>query len=223
MLWLAPVFTLLLCAFLMGGRFFQSGAYNWWYTMLLPGALTLACSLAVQKDARMKYRGILALPVDLRMIWAGKTAACAGWLLCILSVFFLGITAGGMLFGGTIPLQNSMAGSLLIFITFLWQIPLCLFLASRFGLFAAVLLNMFGNVLGVVTFDIGGLWDFMPYTLTFRLMCPVLFILPNGLPVPADSPLRDTGNILADVLVSLAWFGLLFFLTAHKFRRQEAK
>lgn len=128
-----------------------------------------------------------------------------------------------MLFGQTIPLLNSLAGSALIFITFLWQIPLCLFLAARLGLFAAVLLNMFGTVVGVVTFDAGGLWDYIPYTITFRLMCPVLSILPNGLPVPADSPLRSTDMILADVLVSLVWFGLLFLLTALWFHKQEAK
>lgn len=221
--WITPLFTLLLCAILMGGHFFQTGAYNWWYTMLLPGALTLTCALAIHRDAKMKYRGILALPVDPRVIWAGKTAACAGWLLAAVLLFLVGITSGGWLLGQTIPLQNSIAGSALIFVTFLWQIPLCLFLASRFGWFAAILLNMFGNIVGVVTFDTGGLWDLMPYTITFRLMCPVLSILPNGLPVPPDSPLRSTGTILTDVLVSLAWFGLLFFLTALRFRKQEAK
>ncbi|MEK4325492.1 lantibiotic immunity ABC transporter MutE/EpiE family permease subunit [Paenibacillus sp. FSL R7-0312] len=223
LVWIAPVFTMLLCAILMGGRYFQTGAYNWWYTMLLPGALTLTCSLALHKDAKMKYRGLLALPVDPKILWAGKIIACAQWLSAAVLLFLIGITAGGMLFGQTLPLLNSLAGSALIFITFLWQIPLCLFLAARLGLFAAVLLNMLGTVVGVVTFDAGGLWDYIPYTITFRLMCPVLSILPNGLPVPADSPLRSTDMILADVLVSLVWFGLLFLLTALWFHKQEAK
>lgn len=223
LLWITPLFTMLLCAVLMGGRFFQTGAYNWWYTMLLPGALTLTCSLALQKDARMKYRGLLALPVDPRMIWAGKIIACAQWLLATLLLFLAGITAGGMLLGQTIPVPDSIAGSLLIFVTFLWQIPLCLFLAARLGLFAAVLLNMSGNVLGVVAFNTGGLWDYVPYTITFRLMCPVLSILPNGLPVPADSPLRSTDIIVPDTLIALVWFVLLSFLTAEWFRRREAE
>lgn len=111
----------------------------------------------------------------------------------------------------------------MIFLTFLWQIPLCLFLAARLGLFAAVLLNLAGTILGVVQFDKGGLWDYIPYTITFRLMCPVLSILPNGLPVPADSPLRSTEMILPDTLVSLGWFAILFLLTTVWFRRQEAK
>ncbi|MEK4061563.1 MULTISPECIES: lantibiotic immunity ABC transporter MutE/EpiE family permease subunit [Paenibacillus] len=223
LVWLAPVFTLLLCAILTGGALFQMGAYNWWYTMLLPGALTLTCSLALHKDAKMKYHGLLALPVDLKTLWTGKIIACAEWLLVTILLFLVGITFGGILFGQTIPPLNSMAGSFLIFVTFLWQIPLCLFLAARLGLFAAVLLNIFGNVMGVVAFDTGGLWDFVPYTITARLMCPVLSILPNGLSVPVDSPLRSTEMILPDALISLAWFGLLSLLTALWFRKQEAK
>ncbi|WNS42340.1 lantibiotic immunity ABC transporter MutE/EpiE family permease subunit [Paenibacillus sp. MMS20-IR301] len=222
LLWITPLFTMLLCAVMMGGQSFQGGAYNWWYAVFLPGALTLTCSLVLQKDAKMKYHGLLALPFDLRMLWAGKILACAQWLLVTLLLFLIGITAGGVLFGQTIPVPDSVAGSFLIFATFLWQIPLCLFLAARFGLFAAVLLNMSGTVLGIVTFDTGGLWNYVPYTITARLMCPVLSILPNGLPVPADSPLRSTGMILPDTLVSLAWFGLLFFLTAAWFRKREA-
>ncbi|MNC18341.1 ABC-2 family transporter protein [compost metagenome] len=223
LLWITPLFTLLLCAILTGGQYFQTGAYNWWYTMLLPGALTLVCALSVQKDAKMKYHALLALPLRPQLLWSAKIAAITGWLLAASLLFFVGVSSIGWLFDPVIPLMNSAAGSLLIVITFLWQIPLCLFLAARFGLFAAVLINMAFNVAGVVTFDIGGLWDFMPYTLTFRLMCPVLHILPNGLPVPESSPLRSTDTILRDVLVSLIWFGSLFFLTARRFRRQEAE
>lgn len=170
-----------------GRRLFQSGSYNWWYTMLLPGALSLVCSLALQKDAKLKYRGLLALPFTPGTLWAGKIIACAYWLLAALLVFLTGVSAGGLLFGQTITLLSSLAGSALIFLTFLWQIPLCLFLAARFGLFAAVLLNMAGTTLGVVQFDRGGLWDYIPYAITAKLMCPVLSILPNGLPVPATA------------------------------------
>lgn len=94
LVWIAPVFTMLLCAILMGGSYFQTGAYNWWYTMLLPGALTLTCSLALHKDAKMKYRGLLALPVDPKILWAGKIIACAQWLSAALLLFLIGITAG---------------------------------------------------------------------------------------------------------------------------------
>ena len=66
LLWLTPLITLLLSAVLMGGAYFQTGAYNWWYTMLLPGALTICCALVVEKDKKLKYHSILALPLDLK-------------------------------------------------------------------------------------------------------------------------------------------------------------
>lgn len=223
LVWIAPLFTLILCALLMGGRYFQTGAYNWWYTLLLPGALTLACSLTIQKDKKMKYRALLALPLNPQTLWSAKIAALAGWLLLTTLLFFIGITFGGLLYGPAIPVKNGLIGSLLIFVTFLWQIPLCLLLSARIGLFAAVLLHMVFTVTGVITFNIGGLWNFMPYTITPRLMCPVLHILPNGLPVPEGSPLSSTDTILLDVLGSLVWFGVLFVLTGRSFRKQEAK
>lgn len=171
----------------------------------------------------MKYRALLALPLKPQTLWSAKIAALAGWLLLSTLVLFIGISLGGMLYDPTIPLMDGVNGSLLIFVTFLWQIPFCLFLSARFGLFAAVLLHMALTIIGVVTFNIGGLWNFMPYTITPRLMCPVLHILPNGLPVPEESPLRSMDTVLLDVLVSLAWFGILFFLTGLRFRKQEAK
>lgn len=223
LVWIAPAAALLLCAVFMGGSYFQEGAYNWWYTIFLPGALTLTCALAMQKEAKLKYRGLLALPIELKDIWGGKIASCGGWLLATTLVFLVSNVAGGLLFGNTIPISNSIAGSLLIFVTFLWQIPLCLFLAAKWGFFPAILLNMAGNIMGGLYFDAGGVMDVFPYTITLRLMCPVLSILPNGLPVPADSPLLGREMILTDTLISLAWFVLLSILTALWFRRQEAR
>ena len=43
LLWLTPLITLLIGAVLMGGEYFQTGAYNWWYTMLLQCTDDLLC------------------------------------------------------------------------------------------------------------------------------------------------------------------------------------
>lgn len=223
LVWIAPLFTLVMFYLLMGGQYFQSGAFNGWYTMTLPGALTLVCSLAIQKEAKMKYRALLALPVKPQTLWSAKVAVLAGWLLLSTLLFFIGISLGGWLSGPAIPITGSAIACLLIVVTFLWQIPLCLFLTAHLGLFVAVLLHMALTIIGVVTFNIGGLWDVMPYTITPRLLCPVLHIMPNGLMVPEGSPLRNTDTILPDTLMSLGWFVMLFLLAGWSFRRQEAK
>lgn len=223
LVWLAPIVTLLLSAVLMGGSFFQKGAYNWWYSMLLPGALTICCALAIEKDAKLKYHSILAMPIDLKKIWFGKILTCSAWLLLITFIFFAGITTGGILFGHSFPLTKSLAGSLLIFLTMLWQIPLCLFLAAKLGTYLAILINLVGNIVGIVALADGEFWFSVPYGITARLICPTLEILPNGLPVPEGSSLLNTWVIAPGILVALAWFILLSFLSARWFQKREAK
>ncbi len=223
LIWLAPIVTLLLSAVLMGGSFFQKGAYNWWYSMLLPGALTICCALAVEKDAKLKYHSILAMPLDLKKIWFGKILTCSVWLLGITLIFFAGITAGGVLFGNSFPIVKSLLGSLLIFLSFLWQIPLCLFLAAKLGTYMAILINLVGNIAGMVAFADGEFWYSVPYAITARLICPTLEILPNGLPVPEDSPLLSMSVIAPGILIVLIWFVFISLVTARWFQKREAK
>ncbi|MGG2108042.1 lantibiotic immunity ABC transporter MutE/EpiE family permease subunit [Lysinibacillus pakistanensis] len=223
LVWLAPIVAIALTALLMGGSFFQKGAYNWWYTMLLPGALTICCAIVMEKDAKLKYHSILAMPIDLKKIWFGKILACSAWLLFISLIFFTGITAGGILFGNSFSFINSLTGSLLIFVTFLWQIPLCLFLAAKLGTYMAIFINLVGNLAGMIAFANGDFWYSVPYAITARLICPTLKILPNGLPVPEGSPLLSMSVIVPGILIALAWFVLISFFTARWFQKREAK
>ncbi len=222
LLWLTPLVTLLISAVLMGGVYFQTGAYNWWYTMLLPGALTICCALVVEKDKKIKYHSILALPLDLKKIWLGKIVSLSIWLLVITIIFFGGITAGGRLFGHSLPIESSLLSTFVIFLTFLWQIPLCLFLAAKLGTYLTILLNVVANISGIVAFADGELWYYYPFAIGARLLCSTLGILPNGLPVPQGSPLLDKGVILPGLLIALAWFMMISFLTAKWFQKREA-
>lgn len=223
LLWLTPIMTLLLSAVLMGGTFFQTGAYNWWYSMLLPGALTICCALVVEKDKKMKYHSLLALPLNLKKIWLGKILATSLWLLLITIIFFIGITAGGLLFNHSLPLTSSLLSALIIFLTFLWQIPLCLFLAAKLGTYLAILINLVANIIGIVAFADGDLWYSYPFAIGARLLCSTLGILPNGLPVPEGSPLFNNSVILPGLLITLALFIMISLLTAKWFQNREAK
>lgn len=223
LLWLTPLITLLISAVLMGGEYFQTGAYNWWYTMLLPGALTICCALVIEKDKKIKYHSILALPLDLKRIWLGKIVTSSIWLFLITIIFFGGITAGGLLFGHSLPITSSLLSTFVIFLTFLWQIPLCLFLAAKLGTYLTILLNVVANIVGIVAFADGEMWYYYPFAIGARLLCSTLGILPNGLLVPQGSPLLDKGVILPGLLIALAWFMMISFLTAKWFTKREAK
>lgn len=218
-----PLITAFLSAFLMAGESFQEGSYNWWYALILPGMLSLICAEVIYKDRKkLNYRAILDLPLDPAKIWLGKIGICA-WLFfqsCV--IFFLLVTSGGFIFGTTANLDESIFASLLLFVTFLWQIPLCLFLADRLGLFVAVFLNFAANIVFIIGTANTKLW-WIPYSIPARIVCPVIKVLPNGLTARAGNPLLNSNVILPGVLISLAMFAALSALTALLFRKREAK
>lgn len=224
LIWIAPLVTLLLCAGLMAGQFFQSASYNWWYTLLLPGALTLFCAGVIQNDGKkLKYRAILGLPVHMGRIWLGKIGAVACLFLFSSIVLFIGITLGGMIFPANLTIAQNAAANLLLFLTFLWQIPLCLFLTDRIGMFATLIVNMLGNVASNILFATTAIWWAVPYAIPSRLMCAVIGVLPNGLSVPDGDALLDKSVILPGVLLTLGLFIVLSILTMLPFRSREAK
>jgi len=223
LVWLAPILTLLLSAALGFGSLFQTGSFNWWYALILPGALTLMCAGVIQKDVKkLHYRAILSLPVDPAELWMAKIGVCAGMLFVSCLVFFVGVTLGGFVMGSSISITHSLSGDFLLFLTFLWQIPLCLFLVDRLGQFAAVLINLAGNVGCLAGAATSEFW-WLPYAIPSRLMCPVIQVLPNGLPVPENDPLLSQSVVLPGVIISLVLFVLLSLLTALCFRQREAR
>lgn len=224
MFWMAPLLNLLLCFGLMGGRFFQTASCNWWYFLLLPGALSLICGGIIQKDMKkLNNRAFLGLPVDPGQIWLGKIGAAAILLALASAVLFIGVTIGGVLLPAQLTLASSAAATLLIPVTFLWQIPFCLLLANRFGLFGALLVNLSVHVVCSAELSVSNFWWIFPHAIPARLMCAVIGVLPNGLAVPAGDALLDTGVILPGVAVSLAWFAALSLLGVPVFRKLEAK
>ncbi|MEC4568233.1 lantibiotic immunity ABC transporter MutE/EpiE family permease subunit [Paenibacillus sp. CMAA1739] len=224
LVWLAPIVTLLLCTGLMGGHMFQSASYNWWYIMLLPGTLTLMCSGVIQKDGKkLKYHAILGMSVDSAQVWYGKIGVCVRLLMFSFIILFIGITLGGFVFSTSVTLAGSVAATLILFITSLWQIPLCLFLTDRIGMFATLIINMLGNVACTILFATSSVWWAVPYAIPARLMCAVIQVLPNGLAVPSGDPLLDRGVIAPGLVITVCLFMILSALTAMSFRKREAK
>lgn len=171
---------------------------------------------------KLSYRAVLGLPFDPSEIWLGKIGICI-WLLFIsCAVLFAGVTLGGFLFGSSISLAQNAGASLILFVTVLWQIPLCLFLTDRLGMFAAILLNLAANVGFMAGTATTALW-WIPYSIPARLMCPVIKVLPNGLNVPENDPLLNTNVILPGILISFTLFVVMSALTALCFRNREAK
>lgn len=226
LIWIAPIAALLISAILNIGTTFQSGGYNWWYIMMLPGMLTLICANVVLKDKKkLKYRSILSLPINPKKIWMSKIGVCAFLYLISCIVFFISVTLGGFVRDTSIPLTQSAAGSVLLFITFLWEIPWDMFLTEKLGLFTTVIINVVSGIAFCAVAakkSIEWMW-WVPYAIPAHLMCPVIKVLPNGLPVPANSPLLSKSIILPGIAITLILFFVLSVLTSLTYQNLEAK
>lgn len=224
LIWLAPLITLI---FSFGGG--QNSAFYFWYTNFLPGALTIICSLVMLKDSKMKYHAVFSLPVNKSKVWIGKEMSCITLFLFMSIIFLFGALILGLCMPESVSvktvslsLAQMSSASVILFITLLWQIPLCLFLCAKFGMFATIIINMAACIIGGAEFAAGNMWAF-PYAISVRLMGPILRILPNGLPAPKGSQVLNTGVIIPGILISIILFIIISTASMIWFNKQEAK
>lgn len=222
---IAPALTLLLVFVLTGGmeNAFPAGAWNWWYSMLLPGMLSILCYLNISKEKKCKYYNLKALPVDEKNLLLGKIIYLSKGLFLSNLIIFIGASIGGAIFGTTISIRAGVIGAVLLSVSYLWEIPLYLFLSAKFGMFASVFSCMVLSIGGVATVADRSSWWLCPSSIPIRLMCPTLGLLPNGLPVPNGSELLNINVILPGILISALWFVGMTLLFTTWFVRREAK
>ncbi len=233
-LWiLMPVLTLLL-AYGISQNFGINSAFNWWYTLMLPGTVTLFTCLAGEKDRKMKNRAVLAMPIDMGSIWDSKILAG----IRVLALANLVAAAGNLALGRYLvprfwmnqvmeisPAQTAAAAAVMT-VTILWQVPFCLWLDQKWGLFPALIINMILNTTGTVM-AVSSYWLLNPWAVLPRLMTAVVGILPNCMPaVPGSETyfpgITDPSSILPGILVTIVWFGVLWAISRIWYKRKGA-
>uniref|UniRef100_UPI00359C861B lantibiotic immunity ABC transporter MutE/EpiE family permease subunit n=1 Tax=Faecalicatena contorta TaxID=39482 RepID=UPI00359C861B len=191
--WLVPLFSILLSFVFSGqdGRYYQMNQYNWWYTTFFPMLLLLSTAFAGQRERKMKNRAMGALPINMKTLWSAKILYSLKTLVLAVLILFCvqEVVSRLLVFGGAREISGlaGLAAAVLWIVLSLWQIPLWLFVNQSLGFAAGILLGLAGNIgLGIL----GALtkwWVVNPFTYISRLMCPILKILPNGLPAEPGS------------------------------------
>lgn len=221
---LGPLITLVMAYF--SGMYFVANGFNWWYTLLFPGMITLTTALVNQiEERKMHYRGISVLPISLKKIWVAKIIVISFYITIAALIHMIGILIGKMIYNcsSPIPLSSIVSASMLLILTMLWQIPSCLFLSKKFGTFITLLINFGAGTVLNMSMASSRLWIFCPYSWSTRLMCPVLHVLPNGLLAEAGDALLDTSVIPLGIFFAVLLYILLAMLTAAWFSKQEVK
>lgn len=231
LIFLAPIFTMIIARGLMPA-YFEANTYNWWYSMILPGMISLLCTLVAVKDKKMKNMAVLSLPVDLKKVWISKILVCILMIAIASIIHLLGcIVIGNVVhYGklGIIPVASVVLGSLVLMITFLWQVPLCLFFGSKIGMFPTILINIVAYELGMGLLAVKKVLWLIPYAIPARLMCPIIKFLPNGLPAVQGNPtfrpeLLSNSVILPGIIITIVLFVILTIFTARWYEGQEAR
>lgn len=232
---LMPAVSALLSAQLTHNYFAMDG-YNWWYILMMPGFLAVACGQIGGKDHKKQNRTIWALPADMGKIWDAKvllSAMASGLSALLLMVFVLIGTAVmekglHMTFFNAPAVSNQILAAILIWITSLWQLPFCLFLVHKTGVLVMVIISVGLSQTAGPLMALEKLFFLVPYGITPRVMCPVLKTLPNGLPAQPGQmtytpQLMSVPAAVLGVAVSLLWFGVIWYFTRKWFQRQVEK
>ena len=232
---LMPVAAVCLAAWLTM-EYFTIDSYNWWYMFLFPGMTAVICAVAGGLDKKMGDRAGLALPVDMGAVWDAKVLygfRCMGIsLLVFLTVTLLTGTGLAQIFQYHFQMNPSVSGQILavavLYVTSLWQIPVCLLLQQKLGMFPMLLIHMGSYCLGAAELSLHACFMLLPGGIAARMMCIILKILPNGLTAEPGSltfspELLERKGLLAGIVASLLWLALFWFAGRRWFERKTEK
>lgn len=224
---IAPVCILIFACIQMG--YFALNLFNWWYTLILPGVLTLMAALVEQHEGgKLAYRALDPLPVDLRRVWLAKILLADLYAIAATGILIAGlaaVTAAFSLFGGTSPdsigLGQIGLACLLLILDTLWQIPLCVFLSRKLGMLWALLINIVGGTVAAIACATQSFWWACPWSWTARLMVPAIGVLPSGLLAETGDPLLATSVLPVGIVLLLAASVLLLILVPRSLASRE--
>lgn len=224
--WIMPILTVILTIVLEPTNA-QKGNYNFWYTMILPGTASLIFTLLSRVDGRMKDKGVLALPLDLKKVWLAKIlVGIKRMSIATFIIFFAAqISPFFIKLDDKITVLMGLSAIIILTITLAWQVPLCIYLGSKIGMFPTVLINFAINFISSA-FATKSFWWINPFSYPARLMCPVLKILPNGLPAQPGSitftpEVLNIWNIPLGLMISIILFVGVTYLTANWYKSKE--
>ncbi len=222
-----PITLILLSLFLMPS-YFTTNAYNWWYVIIMPATFALIPAMMDRKESRkLNYRAVFPLNINLKKLWASKIITAFIYMSIAAIIHMLGVCIFQFLIGEQLTpnygFSTLVFASFLLIISNIWQIPLCFFLAKKFGFIASIAVNaVLGLGSGILLSD-GAFWIYCPYSWGIRLMIPVMHILPSGVLIEASNPMASNTSLLIPCILSIFLFTLLTMISAKWFSNQEVK
>jgi len=219
-IWLIPIVNIVIALLLMGTKFIQTAAYNWWYILFLPFIFTYISSSIIKKDSKFNFHGLFGVAKNKKQVWYSKIGIATLYLFITCFIFSFFIVICGLAFHEQIPTFNNLFASLSLFITFAWQIPVFMLITLKLNMFISIIVSMGCNLVIACIGAVGSYW-WIPFSIPARLMCPIIKVLPNGLLVSQDDPLNHKNVIVLGIVITVVLYLLFSLITAKIFEKQE--
>ena len=220
---LFPLVTLSLAALLTLGMVnsYAESVWNWWDLLLLPGMIAILCNLSVSQEKKTGFYHLQLLPTGKKRLMLGKIIYLSIAIFASNVMIFAGSTCGGRLLTTHVPVKGTAMAVIVLTIAKLWSVPVCLFLCDKFGLIVELCVYLALSVAGGLIAQTDN-WYLLVSAVSSRMLCPLIYVQPNGLPVEAGSILLDTGVLLPGISISALWFVILSVMFLHYFEKREA-
>lgn len=163
------------------------------------------------------------MPVNLKKFWISKNLVLIEKLLLAAFVLALLMCTSNIISPATAMFTpgKSIMGSIVIRMGSIWQIPFCLFLTFKVGMFVPIVANTAFGIFFPSYFGNSSFWWLFPYCWAPKLAEPLMGIGVNGTLIDYNGISELT--IALTLVLSLLLFIAFTYLGAENFNRQEAK
>lgn len=220
---IAPLFFILM-ALCSPWKYFIFQVYNLWASMFIPIGIALFAALAgMQEKKAGNYRNLLVHNISPARIWIGKIIVMSiNLLLSIIVLSIATIIIFPIANKGGIPWTKILIGSSIMWLTSLAIIPLQLFAATLSGIFGSMALGFLGFI--AVIFASGkSYWIYVPWSYATRLMCPIIGVGTNGIPLEPGNSFLNVSVIPVGIIASIIVLVVFTCITALWFNKREVR
>jgi len=132
---------------------------------------------------------------------------------------WIATTVIGMAASVTVSPLDGLIGCMLLFLTYLWQIPVIMQLVCFMGYMKAVFVSLAANMILSAVCAEKEWFLFVPYAIPARVVCPFFKMHVNGIPLEDASSLLSAGYVFPAVIVSLVFALAVFWGGSKLFSR----
>ncbi|GAB7388055.1 lantibiotic immunity ABC transporter MutE/EpiE family permease subunit [Bacillaceae bacterium] len=198
--------------------------FNWWPVLFIPlGTALFAALVQIQEKKAGNFRNLRVHPISPFAAWTGKIIVMAYHTLLAALVLVAAVLLSGLATAGReIPWAKTVAGRLILWLTSLAVLPLQLWAAAWKGASFSLAMGFAGMIAGVVAAPTPR-WIYVPWSWPIRLMCPVIGVHPNGVPLEESDPLWDPSVLPVGIALAAASFAIFTVVTAAWFARRDVR